>query len=146
MYQYCQNYPLTYGNFLFFFFFFYDIVYIIVCIQIFDNNDISESDNPATSSNPGSNLSREAVVAIISSVTVFVSSSVLFFAIGLSMRLCWSKKSENGTKTDSMAQSNEPAPVYEILNFTTIQQVGHQKQDLELRDNIAYDYVHQQQK
>lgn len=56
------------------------------------------------------------------------------------MRLCRSKQSQKAKTTA------DPVPVYETLNFM-IGQVNHQKQDnLQLKDNIAYDYVHRQQK
>ena len=110
------------------------IVHVVIIIIII----IVESDTPIPSE---SSLSREALIAIVSSIAVFLSSSILFFAIGLScMRLCWSKKSEKAI-TAATTENTDPAPVYESLNFNT-GQMGQQKQYLELKENIAYNYVH----
>ena len=80
-------------------------------------------------------LSRDAKIAVASSIIVFVVTSILFFTIGfLTGCFCHNKrkKAENISPTEQIQ-----TPYYDDV---VLQQC--EKQELELKENVAYAPVH----
>ena len=79
----------------------------------------------------GSSLSRDEIIAIVSSISVFIVSSSLFFTFGY---MCGHYRRKQEQKFSSV---EKPNPVYE-----DVLPKDHE-QNLELKSNIAYAPVHQ---
>ena len=80
-------------------------------------------------------LSRDAKIAMASSIIVFVVTAILFFTVSfLSGCFCHNKrkKAENISPTEQMQ-----TPYYDDV---VLQQ--HEEQGLELKENVAYASVH----
>ena len=74
-------------------------------------------------------LSQDGKIAVASSVTVFIVTSVLFFFFGfLSGRFC---RRESGKATDHEVAKNE-TPIYDDIVLK------QQEHELELKENVAY--------
>ena len=81
-------------------------------------------------------LSKDANIAIISSVTVFVVSSVLFFILGFVCGQLY-KKQKHSVETVPPLDSPDPmattlTPLYEDI------QPKRNEEELELKTNVAY--------
>ena len=92
--------------------------------------------NMTNSGSSPTGLNRDAVIAVVSSVTVFIVSSLLFLAIGFVWGYCCGRKRRQLPK--------------EILNKTTYPQstllcedtqANTPDKDLELKENVAYGTV-----
>lgn len=88
--------------------------------------------------NPGSSpaaLSLDAVIAIVSSITVFVVSSILFLVIGFVWGHCFSQKQKELPK-ETLTTHTQSTLLGEDV------QPNSMDKDLELKENVAYGTVH----
>ena len=87
-----------------------------------------------SSHNAGSSfevLSQQGKIAVASSVTVFVVTSILFFIIGfLSRHLCHKERKTAGTAS--------PIEQPQIPYYDDVVLKQQEEQELELKDNVAY--------
>ena len=74
----------------------------------------------------------------MSSVTVFIASSILFFTIGfVSGRFSKREKSSSNAHTSEDGTIQTQSPQQSVVYENIIAQRQHDK-DLELKDNVAY--------
>ena len=77
-----------------------------------------------------SRLSQEVTIAVVSSVSVFVVASTVFFTFGfLSGYVCHKKRKVDGTVP--LDQKTQSSPYYDDV-------VLKQEKELELKENTAY--------
>ena len=99
---------------------------------------LAESDNSPTAA---SYHNVSLVTTVVSTVAVFLLSSVIFFTVGaLCMRLLQSRpiEEDDGTLGNHMALEDVqswPVPIYESLHVST------PRNDYDVKENIAYDHI-----
>ena len=75
-------------------------------------------------------LSQDGIIAVASSVTTFIITSIVFFTFGYLCRYCHRKQEQTRPPP---AERSTPGPVYE-----DVLPKQNTEQDLELKENIAY--------
>ena len=89
-------------------------------------------------------LSHNAVVvAVASSVTVFILSSVLFFIVGYVCGYFGQKHKQSTASKETSdeivcPQQSQPTPVYEDVLPKSMQDQKREFHDFELKKNVAY--------
>ena len=78
------------------------------------------------------------IIAVVSSVTVFILSSILFFIIGfVSGRFSKREKSSSNVHTSEDRTIPTPSPQQSVVYEDIIAPRQHDK-DLEMKENVAY--------